>query len=150
MQCAMEIDDKFSFPPMPPLTLLPALPERERTRNGSFSDDSDVAPVAPPVGSRVGLHSYSQQLEEYISRYRSRPPDIKFWPYGPYWPRYYEGVILETPRFLCKFAPFQESLAPKLLDEDGKADVWNRWFTFIHDKQRYSVRGCGPQTFYQM
>ena len=83
-------DSKYdmSLPSMLPMTLS-QLQDRERTRFGSFiSDDSDGAPVAPPVASRVALKTYSQQLEDYITRYRCRPPDIKFWPYGPYWPRY--------------------------------------------------------------
>ncbi|KAK7475648.1 hypothetical protein BaRGS_00033141 [Batillaria attramentaria] len=148
-------EDKVVFPPMlQPLTL-GQIGERERTKFGSFlSDDSDTVPVAPPVASRVGLRSYSQQLEEYITRFRSRPPDIKFWPYGPYWPRYYEGVTLDTPRFLLKVPPFDEPLGPKCRDEDESirtvdnqvTPYTNRWrgVLIVYDSER-SPRDYSPQ-----
>lgn len=55
--------------------------------------------------------SYSDQLEDYISRYKRRPQDIKYWPYGPYWPSQFEGLLLNTPRHLWKDTPGQEPLA---------------------------------------
>lgn len=43
---------------------------------------------------------YSRQLEEFISKYKRRPMDIKFWPYGPYWPSNGRDILLETPTFV--------------------------------------------------
>ena len=120
VQCPADSKRDTNLPPVLSMAL-GQLQERERTRFGSFiSDDSDGAPVAPPVASRVALRTYSQQLEDYITRFRCRPPDIKFWPYGPYWPRYHDGVKLDTPRFLNTVPAYDEPRAPKLRDEDGR------------------------------
>lgn len=61
--------------------------------------------------------NYSEQLEKFITKYKTRPPDIKFWPYGPYWPKRFScDVILHTPRFISKSVEFSEPL----LLHDGK------------------------------
>ncbi|CAG5127076.1 unnamed protein product [Candidula unifasciata] len=52
------------------------------------------------IPSYVGHLSYTDQLEAFISRYKRRPADIKYWPYGPYWPAHFEGLLLDTPRHL--------------------------------------------------
>ena len=59
---------------------------------------------------KTSYWNYSEQLEEFISRYKTRPPDIKFWPYGPYWPKYYDTEILETPRLSSVSPPYIEPL----------------------------------------
>lgn len=46
------------------------------------------------------LQSYSEQLAQFIAKFKRRPPDIRYWPYGPYWPKYYDYIILETPKLL--------------------------------------------------
>ncbi|RUS91741.1 hypothetical protein EGW08_000449, partial [Elysia chlorotica] len=55
--------------------------------------------------------SYSDQLEDYIVRYKRRPPDIKHWPYGPYWPRHFDGLLLNSPRHLWSAPREPELLA---------------------------------------
>ena len=49
---------------------------------------------------KTSTWNYSEQLQDFISRYKTRPPDIKFWPYGPYWPKSYEEEVQETPRHI--------------------------------------------------
>ncbi|KAL8585690.1 hypothetical protein ACOMHN_022337 [Nucella lapillus] len=130
------VSSDVTLPPMLPLSLS-QLRERDRTRFASFlSDDSDVTSVAPPVASRVGLKTYSQQLKDYITRYRCRPPDIKFWPYGPYWPRDHDGVHLDTPRFLRTVPPFLEPRAPRLRDEDETSRTVDNQTTPYHGRWR--------------
>lgn len=53
-----------------------------------------------PQRSLTTFISYSKQLEEFINKYKTRPRDIKFWPYGPYWPPYFENEVLDTPKLL--------------------------------------------------
>ncbi|WAR16337.1 CBPC2-like protein [Mya arenaria] len=53
-----------------------------------------------PQRSLTSFINYSKQLEEFITKYKTRPRDIKFWPYGPYWPQYFESEILETPKLI--------------------------------------------------
>ena len=57
-------------------------------------------PPQKPQRSLTSFLNYSKQLEEFISKYKTRPHDIKFWPYGPYWPPYYADEILEAPRHI--------------------------------------------------
>jgi hypothetical protein len=61
--------------------------------------------------------NYSKQLEEFITKYKTRPRDIKFWPYGPYWPAYFENEILDTPRFKETCPDIRE---PFILRKDGE------------------------------
>ncbi|XP_021377488.1 cytosolic carboxypeptidase 2-like isoform X18 [Mizuhopecten yessoensis] len=60
---------------------------------------------------KTSYWNYSEQLEEFISRYKTRPPDIKFWPYGPYWPKFYDSEVLETPKHLNTSPKYKEPLA---------------------------------------
>lgn len=53
---------------------------------------------------------YSQQLADFIRRYKTRPQDIKFWPYGPYWPTQYFGPLHATPRHNRTVPKFDEPL----------------------------------------
>ena len=64
-----------------------------------------------PSPLHVSQLSYSDQLEDYIIRYKRRPPDIKHWPYGPYWPRHFDGLLLNTPRHLWSAPREPELLA---------------------------------------
>lgn len=66
-----------------------------------------------PQRSLTNFLSYSKQLEEFISKYKTRPHDIKFWPYGPYWPQYYEDEILEAPKHCYKCPEETESFHRK-------------------------------------
>ena len=43
---------------------------------------------------------YAEQLEEFIHKHKAKPPDIKHWPYGPYWPPFYYGLVIQTPKLL--------------------------------------------------
>ena len=63
--------------------------------------------------SSTSFLSYSKQLEEFISKYKTRPHDIKFWPYGPYWPPYYEDEILEAPKHLYVHTDYKEPFQRK-------------------------------------
>ena len=65
---------------------------------------------------KTSYWNYSEQLEDFIARYKTRPPDIKFWPYGPYWPKYHEREILETPRFIKTAPNFHEKFIDKLTE----------------------------------
>ena len=57
---------------------------------------------------------YAKQLEEFILKFKTCPPDIKFWPYGPYWPDHYYGPLYETPKHI-RASPWQ----PELMWEKG-------------------------------
>lgn len=70
---------------------------------------------------KTSYWNYSEQLEEFIARYKTRPPDIKFWPYGPYWPKYHEREILETPRFIKTVPNFHEKFLNQ--NTEGKSEV---------------------------
>lgn len=59
----------------------------------------------------VGHLSYTDQLEAFIGRYKRRPADIRYWPYGPYWPGHFEGLLLNTPRHLVAGLAGRELLA---------------------------------------
>lgn len=83
------------------------------------SSDTDSP---PPIYSKISYLSYSQQLEEYINKYKTRPPDIKFWPYGPYWPQYYDGEILVTPKHISDCPLEDEPLAETEPEEDVPQD----------------------------
>ena len=86
----------------------------------NYYNESNSESDAPPVTSKVSYVSYSQQLEEYINKYKTRPPDIKFWPYGPYWPRVYDTEILPTPRHITTCPNEPEPLATNDSDDEGK------------------------------
>ena len=72
-----------------------------------------------PQRSLTSFLSYSKQLEEFISKYKTRPHDIKFWPYGPYWPPYFQDEILEAPRHVYTCPEYKEAFQKKW---DGKYD----------------------------
>ena len=58
---------------------------------------------------------YADVLEAFISKYKSRPPDIKFWPYGPYWPADSQGPAIQTPHHIRIIQEIPEPLYnPKL------------------------------------
>lgn len=59
---------------------------------------------------KTSYWNYSEQLEDFIARYKTRPPDIKFWPYGPYWPKFYEDEVQETPKHLDNWPSYVEPL----------------------------------------
>ncbi|KAK3087050.1 hypothetical protein FSP39_000988 [Pinctada imbricata] len=101
---------------------------------------------------KTSFWNYSEQLEEFISRYKTRPPDIKFWPYGPYWPKYYDTEILETPRHCSTCPPFEPILRgnidtqfPKTFDnqETQFTQKW-RGVLIVYDSER-SSRDRSPQ-----
>lgn len=64
--------------------------------NSTFRDIAILPELGFPFLS--GHLTYTGQLEDYISKYKRRPDDIKYWPYGPYWPRHFDGFLLNTPR----------------------------------------------------
>ncbi|GFO12547.1 cytosolic carboxypeptidase 2-like [Plakobranchus ocellatus] len=77
----------------------------------SFASDPACEGLRSPSPLHVSQLSYSDQLEDYIIRYKRRPPDIKYWPYGPYWPRHFDGLLLNTPRHLWSAPREPEPLA---------------------------------------
>ncbi|KAK3798821.1 hypothetical protein RRG08_007178 [Elysia crispata] len=83
----------------------------------SFGSQTRSEDLTSPSPLHVSQLSYSDQLEDYIVRYKRRPPDIKYWPYGPYWPRHFDGLLLNTPRHLWS-APREPELLAK--DEFGR------------------------------
>ena len=66
------------------------------TKNGSM--ESGCSPGGEHDSNYRTYVRYAQQLEEFILKYKASPPDIKFWPYGPYWPPDIQGPVEETPR----------------------------------------------------
>ncbi|BFZ21529.1 hypothetical protein BsWGS_24568 [Bradybaena similaris] len=70
---------------------------QERSKNAQVPGSASDATTAPYVAQL----SYTDQLEAFISRYKRRPADIKHWPYGPYWPGHFKGLLLNTPRHLA-------------------------------------------------
>ena len=62
---------------------------------------------------------YATQLEQFIAKYKAPPPDIKYWPYGPYWPDHYYGEILDTPKYIRTIPAHPEPLYNNVND-DGK------------------------------
>ncbi|KAK3581757.1 hypothetical protein CHS0354_036079 [Potamilus streckersoni] len=75
--------------------------------------------IERPKRSLTTVWNYSKQLQEFIQKYKTRPRDIKFWPYGPYWPKYYEDEILETPVLIRTSPPWLEPFLRK--NEDSNA-----------------------------
>jgi len=73
--------------------------------------------IQRPQRSLTTFISYSKQLEEFITKYKTRPKDIKFWPYGPYWPPYYDNEVLDTPKLLNTFPKEKEGFQ---LKSDGE------------------------------
>lgn len=63
---------------------------------------------------------YTKELENYIIRRRARPPDIQYWPYGPYWPHVRSGeeerVIIETPNHIRTLPRLLEPLWNSIQD----------------------------------
>lgn len=54
-----------------------------------------------PSSEHGGVYlSYGERLQQFIAVHKTRPADIKFWPYGPYWPVGHVGPVISTPRFL--------------------------------------------------
>ncbi|GFS12030.1 cytosolic carboxypeptidase 2 [Elysia marginata] len=84
---------------------------------GYQTPSEDLTALTSPSPVHVSQLSYSDQLEDYIVRYKRRPPDIKHWPYGPYWPRHFDGLLLNTPRHLWS-APREPELLAK--DDFGR------------------------------
>lgn len=69
--------------------------------------------IQQPRRSLTSFINYSKQLEEFITKYKTKPRDIKFWPYGPYWPPYFENDILDTPKFLNTCPDVREAFIVK-------------------------------------
>ena len=77
--------------------------------------------IQRPQRSLTSFINYSKQLEEFITKYKTRPRDIKFWPYGPYWPAYFENEILDTPRFTQTCPDIRE---PFILRKHGESFIY--------------------------
>lgn len=67
------------------------------------ASNSTTLPLPPMLPSGRTFLRYSERLEEFIFTHKTRPPDFKFWPYGPYWPVNHIGPVVETPRFIRNF-----------------------------------------------
>ncbi|VDI71365.1 Hypothetical predicted protein [Mytilus galloprovincialis] len=85
---------------------------------------------------KTSYWNYSEQLEDFIARYKTRPPDIKFWPYGPYWPKYHEREILETPRFIKTAPNFHEKFIDKLTEDLQYPKTFDNQVTHFTSKWR--------------
>ncbi|CAC5383170.1 AGBL2_3 [Mytilus coruscus] len=85
---------------------------------------------------KTSYWNYSEQLEDFIARYKTRPPDIKFWPYGPYWPKYHEKEILETPRFMKTAPNFHEKFIDKLTEDLQYPKTFDNQVTHFTSKWR--------------
>lgn len=81
-----------------------------RAQNKTFTDVNVGTLRAQNSILKTSFWNYSEQLEEFIARYKTRPPDIKFWPYGPYWPKFYDSIVLETPKHIRKIPTHKEPL----------------------------------------
>ena len=74
--------------------------------------------------------SYTKELETYIFKHRAPPPDIQYWPYGPYWPQdlgddeheeNWQRILLETPKHIRTNPRYVEPLWNSI--QDGKSSV---------------------------
>nr|XP_022332563.1 cytosolic carboxypeptidase 2-like isoform X28 [Crassostrea virginica]XP_022332571.1 cytosolic carboxypeptidase 2-like isoform X28 [Crassostrea virginica] len=103
---------------------------------------------------KTSYWNYSEQLEDFIARYKTRPPDIKFWPYGPYWPKYYEDEVQETPRHLNNWpsdvepllrGPQKDQQFTKTFDNQ-QTPYTSKWrgVLIVYDSER-SSRDHSPQ-----
>ena len=72
---------------------------------------------------------YTEELEDYISKHRAPPPDIRYWPYGPYWPSRAgsEGPVIGTPKHVRQLPGYKEPLWHRL--HDGRERLGHR----LHD-----------------
>ena len=52
------------------------------------------------VSRGVQLRHYTDELCDFIATYKASPPDIKFWPYGPYWPEDFRPVLHHPPKHI--------------------------------------------------
>lgn len=84
----------------------------ESAQDSSCTEETDNNSMFVPIKRSV-INRYSQQLEEFINKYKTKPPDIKFWPYGPYWPPHYYGPLVTTPKHSRTMPSFIEPLCFK-------------------------------------
>ncbi|XP_060592114.1 cytosolic carboxypeptidase 2-like isoform X8 [Ruditapes philippinarum] len=121
--------------------------------------------IQRPQRSLTSFINYSKQLEEFITKYKTRPRDIKFWPYGPYWPAYFENEILDTPRFKETCPDIRE---PFILRKDDQnystvesqlTPFMSKWrgVLIVYDSERSSrdhfpspvPQGCCPNLLFE-
>lgn len=64
--------------------------------------------------------SYTRELEAYILRNHASPPDMEYWPYGPYWPKTKQDepdwIIFETPKHIRRHPRIVEPLWNSVMD----------------------------------
>ena len=78
--------------------------------------------IPRPTRSLTSFINYSKSLEDFFTKYKTRPRDIKFWPYGPYWPQYFENEILESPKLLNTW-PLEVEEFQRKKDGEFKTEV---------------------------
>lgn len=83
--------------------------QQQAVANPRYRHQSKPA-VSQPVTSCRTFLRYGERLEQFIFTHKTRPPDFKFWPYGPYWLLGHVGPVVETPRLLRNFDFDVESL----------------------------------------
>ncbi|CAD5114345.1 DgyrCDS3484 [Dimorphilus gyrociliatus] len=113
----------------------------ESAQDSSCTDDADNNSMFAPI-KRTVINRYSQHLEEFISKYKTKPPDIKYWPYGPYWPPHYYGPLLQTPKHLRTMPDYIEPLFckdnKKLSIDKQQTEFDRRWrgVQIVYDSEK--------------